>query len=65
MTRADDERILAVVDWHVKGYRSAAIAAALGLHRNAVTKIIARIREADIAYDPEAAAYWRSKGHHT
>lgn len=65
MTRADDERTLLILADFARGRPPAEIGPRLGMTRQAVAKIITRIREADIAYDPEAAAYWQSRGRRT
>ena len=63
MPRAEDERVLLVLDCFAAGYSHAKTARVAGLHRNAVSKIIKRVCAQDIAYDPEAAAYWHTKGY--
>jgi DNA-binding Lrp family transcriptional regulator len=60
--RAADEVLLDVLARRDRGQSASAIAAALGKTRNAVLKIIKRIRDDDIAHDPTAAAYWRNQG---
>jgi len=61
-TRVDDEADLDILRRRDLGQTTAEIAASAGVKRAAIKNKIARIREDDIAHDPEAAVYWRTKG---
>jgi hypothetical protein len=61
-TRADDEVVLDILRRRDRGESAAKIAAATGKTRNAIIQMWARIRKDDMAHDPEAASYWRTKG---
>jgi DNA-binding CsgD family transcriptional regulator len=61
-TRVDDEADLDILRRRDLGQTTAEIAASAGVKRAAIKNKIARIREDDIAHDPEATAYWRTKG---
>jgi hypothetical protein len=61
-TRADDEVLLDILRRRDRGESAAEIGRVYGKTRNATLKTWARIREDDIAHDPEAAAYWHPNG---
>jgi hypothetical protein len=58
MTRTDDERLLLMLILHKQGLHSRDIAPRVGLTQRQTASTIARLKNDDIAYDPEAAHYW-------
>lgn len=60
-TRADDERLLAVLKLRGLGLSHREIAASLGMTRRQVGQQIENVRVQDCKYDPEAAPYWSSR----
>jgi DNA-binding CsgD family transcriptional regulator len=61
-SRADDERRLEMLRRYGAGQTYAEIARALSVSPQKVIATVETIRAADIAHDPEAAAYWRTAG---
>lgn len=57
-TRADDERLLALLDLHDEGLTPEHIGRSLGMSARLVRKRIREVREDDCKADPTAADHW-------
>lgn len=60
MTRDEDERMLHALTLYRRGHTLKSISRATGLTLGALTKRLVRVRDDDIAHDPDAESYWRN-----